>query len=39
MLIGIFIGFVAGVFINQTWRDWVRELLILWYNKIKAKLT
>jgi hypothetical protein len=32
-------GIVAGVFMTQTWRDWIKELVILWYNKLKAKLS
>ena len=37
-LISFLGGVVAGVFMNQTWRDWIKELVVLWYKKIKAKL-
>jgi len=37
-MFGMFLGFVAGVFLTQTWRDYIKELFRLLFEKLKAKL-
>lgn len=38
MLFGMFVGFVAGVFVSQTWRDYIKRFVMLWLDKLEKKL-